>query len=354
MAGEHQGHQLVADLLVGEPLPRLVANADQEAEDVHPALVTGGAALGDLGVDDLVEHRPRARHLRPGRAGAAQQAQVEVGAVEAERALEVIRCGSALAGLVGIEPEQGAHRDPHRQPAHPLVDVDHLALAQPLDRRRRLGDHRLDRGRDLLAVEGGHHDRPGAVVVGVVDRQQAVAEQRDQVAEARLAPVEVLRVGDGDEVVGLGAEHEDHRAVQQPHAEDRPVLLVEAEQHRQRVARRLQGPAEAEVLRSRGVGAMAAHPRLGPDVVEHANDRVGAELLRRRTRAAELGLRLGAHAAAISSWLTSQLRALGREAASWPQAASMSRPRVRRTVAVRWCSARIARKRSICSGGEPS
>ena len=34
MAGEHQGHHLVADLLVGEALPRLVADADQEAEDV--------------------------------------------------------------------------------------------------------------------------------------------------------------------------------------------------------------------------------------------------------------------------------------------------------------------------------
>src|SRR6478672_7265893 len=39
-------------------------------------------------------------------------------------------------------------------------------------------------------------------------------------------------------------------------------------------------------------------------------------------------------------------------AASWPQAAAMSRPRVRRTVAVRRCSARIARKASIRSGGE--
>ena len=136
---------------------------------------------------------------------------MEVDAVEAERALEVLGRGGALAGLVGVEAEQRPHRDPHRQAAHPLVDVDNLAGAQALDRRRRLGDHRLDRGRDLLAVEGGHHDRPRPVVVGVVDRQQAVAEQRDQVAEARLAPVEVLRVGDGDEVVGLGAEHEDHR-----------------------------------------------------------------------------------------------------------------------------------------------
>ena len=53
---------------------------------------------------------------------------MEVGAVEAEGALEVLGRGGALAGLVGVEAEQGAHRDPHRQPAHPLVDVDHLAV----------------------------------------------------------------------------------------------------------------------------------------------------------------------------------------------------------------------------------
>ena len=215
VTGEHQGHHLVADLLVGEALPRLVAHADQQAEDVHLAPGRGCPALGDLAVDDLVEHGARAHHLRPGRAGAAQQAQVEVGPVEAERPLEVLGGGGALAGLVGVEPEQRPHRDPHRQPAHPLVDVDDLARPQALDRRRRLGDHRLHRSRDLLAVEGGHHDLAGAVVVGVVDRQQAVAEQRDQVAEARLAPVEVLRVGDGDEVVRLGTEHEDHRVMEE-------------------------------------------------------------------------------------------------------------------------------------------
>ena len=176
VAGEHQGHQLVADLLVGEPLPRLVSDSDQEAEDVHLALVGSRPALGDLGVDDLVEHGARARHLRPGRARAAQQPQVEVGAVEAERPLEMLSCRRTLACLVGIEPEQGPHRDPHRQPPHPLVDVDDLAVPQPLDRRSRLGHHRLHRSSDLLAVEGRHHDLARTIVVGVVDRQQAVAK----------------------------------------------------------------------------------------------------------------------------------------------------------------------------------
>jgi hypothetical protein len=41
-------------------------------------------------------------------------------------------------------------------------------------------------------------------------------------------------------------------------------------------------------------------------------------------------------------------------AASWPQAASMSRPRVRRTVARRPCSSSTARKMAIASRLEPS
>ena len=127
VAGEHQGHQLVADLLVGEPLPRLVPHPEQEAEHVQPAGVGALPAMGDLVEDDLVEHRPRGEHLAPGRAGAAQEAQREVDPVELERALEVLGGGGALAGLVGVEAEQGAHRDPHRQAAHPLVDVDDLA-----------------------------------------------------------------------------------------------------------------------------------------------------------------------------------------------------------------------------------
>ena len=214
MAGEHQGHHLVADLAVGERLARLAAGAEQEAEDVAAARRPGSARRRAISPKTISSRTAReAIILRQGEPGPRSSRSAEVDPVEAERALEVLGRGGALAGLVGVEAEQRPHRDPHRQVAHPLVDVDDLAgRAARAIAGVGLGDHRLDRGGDLLAVEGGHHDRPGAVVVVVVDRQQAVAEQRDQVAEARLAPVEVLRVGDGDEVVGLRAEHEDDPA----------------------------------------------------------------------------------------------------------------------------------------------
>ena len=129
VAGEHQRHQLVADLAVGEALAGLVADAEQQAEHVHAGSASGSAApLGDLGEDDLVEDLARGEHLAPRRAGPAQEAQREVDPVEIEGALEVLGGGGPLPCLVGVEAEQGAHRDPHRQAAHPGVDVDDLAL----------------------------------------------------------------------------------------------------------------------------------------------------------------------------------------------------------------------------------
>ena len=69
MAGEHQGHHLVADLAVGECLSRLAAGAQQEAEDVAAAGARVGTAARDLAEDDLVEHGARGDHLAPGEPG---------------------------------------------------------------------------------------------------------------------------------------------------------------------------------------------------------------------------------------------------------------------------------------------
>ncbi len=115
-------------------------------------------------------------------------------------------CGRlAAAPVVRVEAEQRAHGDPHRQVAGPLVDVDRLPGAPARERCARLLEHHIDRGDDVLAVKRRHHDPSRAVVVGAVDRQEPVAEERDQVAEARLAPVELLGVLDGDVSVRLGA-----------------------------------------------------------------------------------------------------------------------------------------------------
>ncbi len=306
MAGEHQRHHLVADLAVGEALAVLAAGGDEQAEDVAAAGVGGGAAAADLLVDDPVEDGARGHQPAPRRAGAAQQAQGEVDAEEAERRLEVVsprrrpcrrRRGRGRAAPASRSASPGcASRRRCRRRCRGAGSASAASASIA---------HRRGRGLDLLAVEGGQHDRPGAVVVALVDRQEAVAEQRDQVAEARLAPMEVLRVADGDEVVGLRAEHEDDLGVEQAHAEDRPELFVGAEQQRQRVGGGLLGAREAEVTRPGRVGAPP--PPLGAQVVGDAEERVRRQPRRavgERRRRVDRGH--GAKLNGKTGWLASQ------------------------------------------------
>ncbi len=87
MPGEHQRHDLVADLQVGQRVGVLVVGVEQQAKDVLPALA-GGAAVGDLGIDQRVELARGLLQARPRRIGPAQDAQEVVGRVERQRLLE--------------------------------------------------------------------------------------------------------------------------------------------------------------------------------------------------------------------------------------------------------------------------
>ena len=128
---------------------------------------------------------------------------------------------------------------------------------EPLDGMLGLLTDRLDGGGDVLAVEGGEHDAPGAAVEVAVDRQQPIAHQPDQVAEAPFAPLEVGCVRDEDVVVRRRTEHEDDVAVQQPQREDRPEALVALEQHLERFLREAARARKREAGLARRVG----HPR---------------------------------------------------------------------------------------------
>ena len=65
--GEQEGEQLVADLAVGEADAVLVAGRQQAGEHVVAlAQVGGGAAAGDLGVEDLVHGAPAGVELLGG------------------------------------------------------------------------------------------------------------------------------------------------------------------------------------------------------------------------------------------------------------------------------------------------
>ena len=269
--GEHQRDRLIAHLLVRELRAVLVGRLEQEAQDVERLVGRRRPAAADLVEQDLVQDLAGAMHPGPRRARSAKEPVDVVDPVVGERALEVMGGGFASAAVVRVEAQESPHRDPHRQVPRPFVDVHGLARTPSGERGSRLLEHHLDRSGDVLAVERGHHDPPGAVVVSAVDRQQAVAEEGDQVAEARLAPVELLGMLDGDVGVRLRAEHEHGLRVEEAGGEDRPVLALEREQDREGVVRHGARAREAEVARAGRELALGLP--LHPDVAGYPADR---------------------------------------------------------------------------------
>jgi hypothetical protein len=265
--GEQQRHHLVAYLHVVQPVAVLVLGVEQQAENV-PAAPAGRAAVGYLGVDQGVELAGSDLHARPRRALSAEHPQQVVARVERQRLLEqaggVDRPGPAA---VRVQPEQGTHRDPHREVARPVVQVDRRSRLELLDRPLGLRADRIDGGGDVVTMERGQHDAAGAAMEVAVDRQQPVPHQSDQVAEAAFAPLEVGGMRDEDVVVGGGAEHEDDVAVKQAQREDRAEALVTLEQHLERVLGEAARAQQREARFPRGVGNPS--PALVTDVVEH-------------------------------------------------------------------------------------
>ena len=233
------------------------------------------AAAGDLGEDQPVEAPARVGQRRPRRARTAQHLQPVVAPVVAERALELARGVEPGGAAVRVEAEQRAHRDAQRELPPPRVHVDPVAGRHGRDRALDLGLHRAQRGGDPLAVERGQHDPARAAVELAVDRQQAVAEQRDQVGEAAVAPGEVGRVRDQDAVVGRRPEHEHHARGEHAQAEDRAVALVGVEQQAERVG---DDPVRAPHRRHHVAGGVARRrAQLRAQVVRDAHERVGRD-----------------------------------------------------------------------------
>ncbi len=273
VAGEQQRHDLVADLAVGEGGAMLVGGVHEQREHVLAARAAGAPA-GDLRADQAGERALGFLLTIPGRERSAEHAQGVVAGVEGQGLLEqgggVDR---ARGGAVGIQAEQRAHGDAQGQPARPGVEVDGLAGNEgAVQRGGGLLDHRVERGEDALAVEGGEHDLAGGAVKVAVGREQAVAGEADQVAEVGGAPEEVGGVGDGDVVVGLGPEREHGVGVEEPEREDGPEALVGLEQQRQGVV----GEALGAGKRGRGFPGRERHGggALVEEILDEGDERV--------------------------------------------------------------------------------
>ena len=126
MAGQEQGHHLIADLAVGEPAAvALVVHRSREQAH-HIAVAGRGAALGDDAGDDVVEFgdQLRGRRLLVGRqplTDELRQRQQPVGDRE-----HTIQGDTHACGVAGdIEPEQRGAHDAHCRAGHRCVSVDH-------------------------------------------------------------------------------------------------------------------------------------------------------------------------------------------------------------------------------------
>ncbi len=295
MAREQQRHHLVAQVLVAEAPAVLVLRVEQQGEEVRAALA-GRPPPGDLAEDDLVEPPPRRVHPRPRRARAAQDLQEVVARVERQRVLELRRRVHLPAHAVGVEAEERAHGDAQRQLTGRPVEVDLAARLPALERPVGL---LLHRGVRRAAMRSWW--KAGSMILrerrwkspSIVSRPSPSSGH--QLAEAAVAPREVLRVGDEHVVVGLGPEGEDVDVVQDPQAEDRPVALVGVQQHRQRVAEHRAGARhrERDVPRRQ----LVRDPSLVADVAHHPPDGV------RRQRGGRAGER---HRRDHTAWLAGQ------------------------------------------------
>ena len=283
MAGEEQGQDVVEDLPVAERASLLVGRGDQRSEHVVVVLAAIAAA-GDLRADESLERGPVSSQLCQRRPRPEQHLHRELTRVEAEAALETVGDLGGAPG-VGVEPEQGTHGDPHRQVAGPCVEIDGAGRdRQRLACRGRFLIHHLGCGNHPLAMERRHDYSPRDVVVVTVGRQQAVADQRDQVPDAAAAPAEVLAPGNEHEVVGLGADHREVVAERDPHPEDRPVALVALQQQLQRIAPESPAVPDAEPAFTGRERPAAAGPALALELVPEP-ERAGER--RPRTRGAD-------------------------------------------------------------------
>ncbi len=196
-----------------------------------------------------------------------------------------MRGASARVAVIRVQAEQRPHGDSHRQLARPVVDVDAAADLPGGEPPLGLGGHRVERGRDRVAVKRGQHDLARAAVIGAVDRQQAVAEQRRELPEIALAPMEVGRVRDEHVVVGGRAEHEHDPLVEDPHAEDGPEAVVAVEQDRKRIG---DEPHRARHVETREASRPAA---AGAELVAQVGPEPDERVVRNLGRAGGLGRR---------------------------------------------------------------
>ena len=259
VAGDQQGQQLVADLGVAHRAAVLVAGGDQHREDVVAlGEVLGQAALGDLGVDQLVDPLDAAAEggdvadpLRSDQEDRSEEPRVggEVEEAAQSRPQRVHPCPV-------VDAEDSLEDDLQRYRLHPRSQLVGGAGRPALDLPHGDLGHRLAVALHPLAVERRQQQLALADVrLLVEDQDRVLAEDRAQdlvalagVEDARIAGEDLLderRVGHHHPGPFVGDPDREHVAEAGPALLQHPLRLA-------RPDRRLQRPRHSRARREAG------------------------------------------------------------------------------------------------------
>ena len=234
VAGQQQGHDLVAELPVGHAaaVALLVAGLQEDRQQVAAA-GRGPAALGDDAVDDGVQAQEAVAGPAVGRRRQPQGQRDQATAAGGEVVHQHDERLADLAGPVGdVHVEEGAGGDAERELRHLGVNVAGFAVAPGIEHAPRQGNDRLGVGGDALAAKGGLHEAALAQPELAFAQEQAVAQPGDQHALSEVLD-EVAVAGGEDFLDAVGVADEGDAAGAHAQGEDVAILAgaagVEAE-----------------------------------------------------------------------------------------------------------------------------
>jgi hypothetical protein len=234
--GDEQGEQLVAQLVVAQPVAVLVARQQEHREDVLAlGEVRGPAPAADLGKQRLVDraHHAPERPERPDPVGRHRDERGHHRGVH-ERLEQAQQHGAQVPDLVGGgDPEHRAQDHVERDGLHALGEHERLPGRPGRDLALGGLDDDLAVALHALAVERRQQELALAKVVGAVEQEDRVAAEDRQQDAVALARAQHGRIAGEDLLDEVGMREDDEAlAALQRDREHVAVAAVHAAQQR--------------------------------------------------------------------------------------------------------------------------
>ena len=112
-----------------ERRPGVVGRGEQQPEHAAPGIAPAPALL-DLRAHERVEPPASGDRARAAACAGSGSSWSSTGSPWIASDASNASASGSLPAVGGVEPEQAAQRDPQRQLAHPVVDLDHLPVLE--------------------------------------------------------------------------------------------------------------------------------------------------------------------------------------------------------------------------------